>query len=128
MRKCRKIKIRKKYHIDYIFSSLNIIKNGFNLTIGNPKNWINLSDHVPLILDINQPSTKNNDQYSTKEFILNKFENLDENIQIKYQNEIHQIIQNLNHQLTTEQINLIYYKYNLLKEIENLSIKLSNNE
>lgn len=120
--------LEKKYHIDYIFSSLNIIKNGFNLTIGNPKDWINLSDHVPLILDINQPSTKNNDQYSTKEFILNKFENLDENIQIKYQNEIHQIIQNLNHQLTTEQINLIYYKYNLLKEIENLSIKLSNNE
>ena len=41
------------YHIDYCFASENILSKGFNLNVGNFDDWINLSDHVPIIIDIN---------------------------------------------------------------------------
>lgn len=47
--------LKKPYHIDYFFASKTIIENGFNLSIGHPKDWLDLSDHVPLILECNLP-------------------------------------------------------------------------
>lgn len=40
------------YHIDYFFSHSNIIKN-IELNIGVMKKWLELSDHMPLILSFN---------------------------------------------------------------------------
>ena len=44
--------IEKPYHIDYIFASHNIIENGYKLTLETSNNWIDKSDHIPLILDV----------------------------------------------------------------------------
>ncbi len=46
-------KKNKGYHIDYCFISNNLINNISNFRIGKFNEWINLSDHCPLILDIN---------------------------------------------------------------------------
>jgi exodeoxyribonuclease-3 len=44
--------IEKPYHIDYVFASHNIIENGYKLTLEKSENWIDKSDHIPLILDV----------------------------------------------------------------------------
>jgi len=44
--------IEKPYHIDYVFASGNIIENGYNLILEPSENWIDKSDHIPLILDV----------------------------------------------------------------------------
>ena len=40
---------KKPYHIDYCFYNKENIKN---LDIGKFEDWINLSDHMPIVLDI----------------------------------------------------------------------------
>lgn len=37
----------KKYHIDYMF-----LRNATSISVGSYENWIELSDHVPVIVDI----------------------------------------------------------------------------
>jgi len=44
--------IEKPYHIDYVFASSNIIKNGYYLKFETSEKWIDKSDHIPLILDL----------------------------------------------------------------------------
>lgn len=43
--------IKKPYHIDYAFASSTLL-SAANFSIGSPKDWISLSDHMPIILDI----------------------------------------------------------------------------
>lgn len=43
--------IEKYYHIDYAFASSNLLPLA-NLEIGNPNEWMALSDHMPIIFDI----------------------------------------------------------------------------
>lgn len=45
-------KTEKPYHIDYFFASDLIIKDGFEINVGKAENWIDLSDHVPLSLEL----------------------------------------------------------------------------
>jgi len=42
----------KPYHIDYCFASNHIIEKVQKVEIGNYENWIEFSDHSPLIIDI----------------------------------------------------------------------------
>jgi endonuclease/exonuclease/phosphatase family metal-dependent hydrolase len=44
----------KSYHIDYIFTSQSFIDNLESCRIGNYKDWIALSDHVPVIAEFRQ--------------------------------------------------------------------------
>lgn len=44
--------LAKPYHIDYAFASSTLLTSA-NLNIGKPDQWISLSDHMPLIFDIN---------------------------------------------------------------------------
>lgn len=44
-------KLEKPYHIDYAFLSAQL-RNGAKLSIGPVENWIEYSDHLPLIVDI----------------------------------------------------------------------------
>ena len=44
--------LEKPYHIDYCFVSDDLISN-CQLEIGKIKNWVNISDHVPLLITIN---------------------------------------------------------------------------
>jgi len=39
------------YHIDYCFVSSSFIDNNTSIVVGNYKDWIKKSDHVPLIID-----------------------------------------------------------------------------
>jgi len=43
---------KKPYHIDYCFASDHIIEKVQKVEIGNFENWIEFSDHSPLIIDI----------------------------------------------------------------------------
>ena len=38
----------KAYHIDYIFASKNFINNVESCFVGKHKDWIALSDHMPI--------------------------------------------------------------------------------
>ena len=51
-------KVEKPYHIDYCFASEEIIKNGFDLSIGKVEEWIGLSDHTPITAVINKINQK----------------------------------------------------------------------
>jgi exonuclease III len=44
--------IEKGYHIDYIFTSKEFLNSVYKICIENIKKWIDISDHVPLILNI----------------------------------------------------------------------------
>ncbi len=44
-------KIEKPYHIDYAFTSKNLLASA-QLEIGNPAEWLRLSDHMPIIFEI----------------------------------------------------------------------------
>ena len=44
--------ISKPYHIDYIFGSEEFSKSMKSLTIGKAEQWLRLSDHVPVIVEI----------------------------------------------------------------------------
>lgn len=41
-------KLEKKYHIDFIFQSQNMINDNTSLSIGDKKEWLENSDHLPL--------------------------------------------------------------------------------
>lgn len=42
----------KPFHIDYCFASETLLTDGFNVQVGLHENWCDLSDHVPLIIDL----------------------------------------------------------------------------
>src|SRR5690606_24451188 len=42
------------YHIDYILASDKLIESRYNLALGDFGEWKSWSDHIPLILDINE--------------------------------------------------------------------------
>ena len=44
-------KLHKPYHIDYCFASEDILKKVTKIEIGNFENWIEYSDHTPLIIE-----------------------------------------------------------------------------
>ncbi|MBA3432245.1 MAG: hypothetical protein H0U16_12295 [Actinobacteria bacterium] len=40
------------FHIDHCFLSRSLVDAGFSFTLGAPKQWLGMSDHIPLILDL----------------------------------------------------------------------------
>lgn len=42
----------KPYHIDYCFAHEKLISDKFGVTVGEHKDWSDISDHVPLIIDL----------------------------------------------------------------------------
>ena len=45
-------KLEKKYHIDYVFLSENLINKDINLSIDESIKWLELSDHRPIFFNI----------------------------------------------------------------------------
>jgi len=43
-------KADKPYHLDYCFASTTLINESTSMDIGRYKDWIHLSDHMPLIV------------------------------------------------------------------------------
>jgi len=46
----------KPYHIDYIFASSDLLKTS-KLEVGTSDKWLNISDHMPLCVVINNQQT-----------------------------------------------------------------------
>ena len=44
-------KLGKPYHIDYAFAS-NDLASDCNIVVGNPSDWLHLSDHMPLMVTV----------------------------------------------------------------------------
>ena len=40
------------YHIDYCFASVELLNNMERFAVGKPEDWLSISDHVPIIIDI----------------------------------------------------------------------------
>ena len=48
-------KLEKHYHIDYIFGSTEFVERLKKIEIGQPNDWLKISDHAPVICDFKQP-------------------------------------------------------------------------
>ncbi len=44
--------LNKPYHLDYIFASRELTDNYVNLSVGNPDQWLSLSDHMPIFCEL----------------------------------------------------------------------------
>lgn len=42
--------IEKPYHLDYCFASADFYDAGFDIQLGSPNEWLEYSDHVPIII------------------------------------------------------------------------------
>ncbi len=45
-------KFEKPYHIDYCFASREIMNKGYSFKVGKREDWIDKSDHVPIIIEL----------------------------------------------------------------------------
>ncbi|MBK0369148.1 endonuclease/exonuclease/phosphatase family protein [Flavobacterium agrisoli] len=120
--------LEKSYHIDYVFASHNLIKNGYNLKFGNPENWIDKSDHVPLVLEISELSSQISIQNTFTNFTNRNLNSLSEDIKVKYAEELSSIKKlaeklDLQTEFTDEKFELID-KIETIKKIDKLTIKL----
>lgn len=86
-------KTDKPYHIDYFFASESIIKEGFEISIGKAENWIDLSDHVPLTLELKTETKldKFNDSFS--DFLTIKLNALSTEIRTRFTDTIVDLIE-----------------------------------
>lgn len=69
-------KLYKPYHIDYFFASETIISNGFEMEIGKIENWIDISDHLPLILNVEIKTRLDGLDDSLCDFVADKLSGL----------------------------------------------------
>lgn len=66
----------KPYHIDYCFASEKILKSDYKLTLGQVDNWIDLSDHVPMIIEFSANLKLENFNNSLSDFLFKRFQDL----------------------------------------------------
>ena len=45
----------KPFHLDYIFATTSML-NGATMTVGDPSEWLQMSDHMPVVLETALPS------------------------------------------------------------------------
>ena len=120
---------KKPYHIDYVFSSFELIKNGFKLKLGNIEDWLDKSDHIPMILDIIGFSSKIEVEFSYADFVIRNFNALDVDTKYKYSMELREmsiLAEKLDIKIdrTGESFDLID-KVEIINEIDRLTKKLN---
>jgi len=69
-------KIEKPYHIDYCFASERIFEKGFDFIVGKPNDWIELSDHTPIIIEINEVLNSKDIVNSLEKGLKSKFDKM----------------------------------------------------
>ncbi len=125
-------KTEKPYHIDYFFASDLIIKDGFEIKVGKAENWIDLSDHVPLTLELQTKTRlgKLNDLFS--DHLTIKLKELSSDSQTRFADLIVDLIEkakkidNLNGSIENLKIReQLIVKYEKLFEIDKLINELN---
>lgn len=86
-------KTERPYHIDYCFASKHFLENDYNLTLGNCKDWISISDHVPMRIELNHIPKRIKVQNSLKDSLEHKFEVLSDFTKEKFYQIISQLIE-----------------------------------
>lgn len=81
-------KTEKPYHIDYCFAPNEHVNQGAKIQLGNPEEWIDISDHIPLIVDIDIASGSSNYENSMLTFITKKSESFNPATIEKFTSEI----------------------------------------
>ncbi len=121
--------LERPYHIDYIFASNNLVKNGYNLSFENVDSWINKSDHIPLVLDINELESKTDIPNTYLDFTKRHLSHIRTETIERYRKEIDEII-GLAKQLDLNQPSnpdklLLIDKLETIKKINILTSKLT---
>ena len=124
--------VEKPYHIDYVFASHDIIKNGYNLTVISSNKWIDKSDHIPLILDIPSFESTVNVKNTYSNFAYRHLQSMSELTKIKFRDEFSSI-EKLAHQLDAddenkESLTTLINNIETLKQIDKLTIQLNNGD
>lgn len=119
--------VEKSYHIDYVFASNEIIKNGFNLVIDEAQNWMDKSDHVPIVLDIQSFENKISCGNTYTDFAMRHLSLLNETTIKKFGDNISDILY-LADELDEkpEKKNDLILRIETIKEIDLLILKLTH--
>jgi len=123
--------IEKSYHIDYVFASHNIIENGYKLTFETSKNWIDKSDHIPLILDVEPFESSLKIKHTFQDFVSRHIQGLTNFTKTKFSSELLELellaIKFDNEQTTKEQLTKFINDIDTLKQIDKLTTRLNKN-
>lgn len=82
----------KPYHIDYCFASDSILAKGFNLSIGAINDWIEISDHVPLTIDLTSVGRTSIVDFSIHNFVKKKLKKLNISTKQKFAEQIDELL------------------------------------
>ncbi len=123
--------IAKPYHIDYVFASTKIIENGFKLTLETSVNWIDKSDHIPLILEIEPFESSLKIKNTFQEMASRHFQSLTNFTRSKFSEELLELeilaTKFDNEQTTNEQLTKFIKDIDTLKQIDKLTTRLNKN-
>ena len=124
-------KTDKPYHIDYFFASDLIIKDSFEIKVGKAEDWIDLSDHVPLTLELTAKTNLDNFNDSFCDFLIDKLNGLSMETKKRFSDTISDLIDkakeidNLNDSIKNIRIRKpLIEKYEKLFEIDKLIIEM----
>ena len=120
--------VDKSYHIDYVFASNNLLNSGYNLKLETSDKWIDKSDHIPLILDIDNFISTVQIKNSFQDLINRHLSSLSNLIKIKFSEEILGLEmfarQFDNENANYEQIAKLISDIDVLKQIDKLATQL----
>lgn len=110
--------LSRPYHIDYMFASEKFILNGFSFKVGNYLDWIDKSDHVPLIVDFENFNSSFNYNSSYSNIIYNHVNLISNETKDKFKPDV-KLIYELGQDLDNELLDSIHL-IEILKEIDKL--------
>jgi exodeoxyribonuclease III len=123
--------IEKPYHIDYVFASHNIIENGYKLTLETSANWIDKSDHIPLILDLEPFESSLKIKHTFQDLVSRHLQSLTKFTKTKFSEELleleHLATKFDKEQTTNEQLKKFINDIDTLKQIDKLTTLLNKN-
>lgn len=82
----------KPYHIDYVFASTELYKDGLEFFLGKSDEWLDKSDHIPLIVDLSFGSVNVEYDGSCYSFVKHVIEGYNEMFQTKFDTECAQLL------------------------------------
>ena len=117
--------INRPYHIDYAFVPDRWCDYSFSLEVGEINDWIHLSDHVPLILNIDPQDCRFQDFSNNLYFVESFINEFDENFRQKFNWEIKRLFEIAKHVADNKIDNkVLYTQLETLSKMNNLYLNL----